>query len=290
VKYCIAITAGKPEAALRQIVKLNAQYESKDVALTPAELDSLSRLVDRLKTYDYSTPASLSLSTDLESVTSALLKAGTQWQPPLNRLAGLDLLRLLAASVMSFPVDPVEHVLTSGAFDAGNSKLAMMAIRFFLNLVYGSDAGRELFAKHLDAIVSAVKTATQLAPSDASLAMAITTFYVNLAVFIISPEQSSSDNLDHVLTLLEQLKELLSSLPTANHKVGSSELQQTTEPAFRGIMALGTVIVGMKNEDLIDAAKQIFDIPGLLATLEDRGFLQEPRFGDIVVEMQGALR
>jgi phospholipase A-2-activating protein len=290
VTYCIGITAGKPEAALRQIVKLNTQYESTDVALTPAELDSLSSLVDRLKTYDFSTPASLSLSTVPESVSSALQKAGTQWQPPSNRLAGLDLLRLLAASATSFAVDPVEYVLTSGAFDAGNSKLAMMAIRFFLNLVYGSDAGRELFAKHLDAIVSAVKTATPLAPLDASLAMAITTFYVNLAVFITSPEQFSSDNLDHVLTLLEQLKELLSSLPTVNHKVGSSELQQTTEPAFRGIMALGTVIVGMKNEDLIDAAKQIFDIPGLLATLEDRGFLQEPRFGDIVVEIKGALR
>jgi phospholipase A-2-activating protein len=290
VKYCIAITAGKPDAALRQIVKLNAQYESKELALTPTELESLSSLVDRLKTYDFSKPASLSLSTLLESVTSALLKAGMQWQPPLNRLAGLDLLRLLAASVTSFPVDPVEHVLTSGAFAAGNSKLAMMAIRFFLNLVYGSDAGRVLFAKHLDAIVSAVKTATPLAASDASLAMAITTFYVNLAVFITSPEQSSSDNLDHGLTLLEQLKELLSSLPTVNHKVGSSELQQTTEPAFRGIMALGTVVVGMKNEDLIDAAKQIFDIPGVLATLKDRGFLQEPRFGDIVVEIQSALR
>jgi len=171
VRYCIAITAGKPDAALRQIVKLNAQYETKDMALTPTELDSLSSLVDRLKTYDFSKPASLSLTTLLDSVTSALLKAGTQWEPPSNRLAGLDLFRLLAVSVTSFPIDPVEAVLTSGAFAAGNSKLAMMAIRFFLNLVYGSPAGRTLFANHLDAIAKAVKSATPLATTDASLAM-----------------------------------------------------------------------------------------------------------------------
>jgi phospholipase A-2-activating protein len=290
VKYCIAITAGKPDAALRQIVKLNAQYESEDMALTPTELDSLSSLVDRLKSYDFSKPASLSLTTLLDLVTAALLKAGTQWEPPSNRLAGLDLFRLLAASVTSFPIDPVEAVLTSGAFAAGNSKLAMMAIRFFLNLVYGSPAGRTLFANHLDAIVKAVKSATPLATSDASLAMAVTTFYVNLAVFVTSPEQTSAENLDHGLTILEQLRELLSSLPKVEHKPGSNELQQTTEPAFRGIMALGTVIVGMKNQDLVDAAKHIFDVPGLLSLLKDRGFLQEPRFGDIVKEIQDVLR
>lgn len=290
VKNYIAITAGKPDAALRQLFKLNTHYESRDIALTSAELDSLSSLVDRLKTYDFAKPASLSLSTLLESATSALLKAGAEWDPASNRLAGLDLLRLLAASVTSFPVDPVGHVLSSGAFEAGNSKLAMMAIRFFLNLAYGSDAGRVLFAKHLDHIMNAVESATPLAASDASLAMAVTTFYVNVAVFITSPEQAGLDNLDHGLAVLEQLKELLSSLPTVSHKVGSSELQQTTEPAFRGIMALGTVIVGMKSEDLVDAAKQIFDIAGLLGTLKDRGFLQEPRFGDIVLEIQSALR
>jgi phospholipase A-2-activating protein len=290
VKYCIAIIAGKPDAALRQIVKLNAQYESKDMVLNPTELDSLSSLVDRLKSYDFSKPASLSLTTLLDSVTAALLKAGTQWEPPSNRLAGLDLFRLLAASVTSFPIDPVEAVLNSGAFAAGNSKLAMMAIRFFLNLVYGSPAGRTLFANHLDAIVEAVKSATPLATSDASLAMAVTTFYVNLAVFITSPEQAPADNLDHGLTILEQLRELLSSFPKVEHKPGSNELQQTTEPAFRGIMALGTVIVGMKNQDLVDAAKHIFDVPGLLSLLKDRGFLQEPRFGDIIREIQDALR
>jgi phospholipase A-2-activating protein len=290
VKYCIAITAGKPDAALRQMIKLNAQYESKDMALTATELDSLSSLVDRLKTYDFSKPASLSLSTLLNSVTSALLKAGTQWDPPSNRLAGLDLLRLLAASVTSFPTDPVSAVLTSGAFAAGNAKLAMMAIRFFLNLLYGSPAGRSLFAHHLDDIIIAVKSSTPLAASDASLAMAITTFYVNLAVFITSPEQAGADNLDHGLTVLEQMKDLLSALPAVAHKSGSSELQQTTEPAFRGIMALGTVIVGMKSEDLTDAAKHIFDVPGLLGDLRERGFLQEPRFGDIVKEIQGALK
>ena len=290
VKYCIAITAGKPDAALRQIIKLNAQYESKDMALTATELDSLSSLVDRLKTYDFSKPASLSLSTLLNSVTSALLKAGTQWDPPSNRLAGLDLLRLLAASVTSFPTDPVSAVLTSGAFAAGNTKLAMMAIRFFLNLLYGSPAGCSLFAHYLDEIIIAVKSATPLAASDASLAMAITTFYVNLAVFITSPEQAGADNLDHGLTILEQMKDLLSALPAVAHKSGSSELQQTTEPAFRGIMALGTVIVGMKSEDLTDAAKHIFDVPGLLGGLRERGFLQEPRFGDIVKEIQGALK
>jgi phospholipase A-2-activating protein len=290
VKYCIAITAGKPDAALRQIVKLNAQYESTDIALTATELDSLSSLVDRLKTYDFSKSASLTLSTLLDSVISALLKCGMGWTPPSSRLAGLDLLRLLAASITSFPSDPVPAVLTSGAFAAGNSKLAMMAIRFLLNLVYGSPAGRSLFASHLDQIVEAVKSATPLAASDASLAMAITTFYVNLAVFITSPEEASNDHLDHGLTILEQVKDLLSALPAVAHKPGSSELQQTTEPAFRGIMALGTVIVGMKNEDLTDAAKQIFDVPGLLAGLKDRGFLQEPRFGDIVKEIQVALK
>lgn len=74
------------------------------------------------------------------------------------------------------------------------------------------------------------------------------------------------------------------------NKPGSSELQQTTEPAFRGIMALGTVIVGMRSEDLRDAAKQIFDVLGLLAGLKEKGFLGEPRFGDIVREIQAALK
>jgi phospholipase A-2-activating protein len=292
-KDYLSITLGKPAAAFRQVVKINSESASP---LTASDLENLEIVSKQLETYSFSSKPSLASTPALTASIVAALKFGTEVQPIGSRLAGLDFLRFLAAAVTAFPyeADVVETVVHSGVFDPSfmksNNKLAMISIRLFSNLLYGSVSGREMVHAHSDILIQHLQSTSPIASTDVSVAIALTTFYLNLAVFITSDKLSDPErSADRGLTMVEELVKILSSFPAADHKPTAPPLAQTTEPAYRGLMALGTVIIGLRREEVTMAAKEIFNVPQMLDSMKGKGFLAEPRFATVVREIRAAL-
>lgn len=300
-KQYLAIVMGKPSAALGQIVKRNNEYTGTDGQLSAAELASLTTLSQQLDKYNFQASPSLPASPTLSSAILALLKVVTQWQPPSNRLAGLDLLRFIAVAAQDFPdvevdgLDVVASVLGSGIFDSdfifSNSKPAMVAGRFLSNALYGSPAGRGMVREHIDNIIASMKPMKSLTTSDHMVAIALTTLYMNLAVLITTDKTVDADtSASYGLSLLEELIALLRGFPAVDHTANAQPSAQSTEPAYRAFVALGTVIVGLGRSDLKVAAKEILDVPGVLNQLKAKKYLEEPRFKQVAVELTEALR
>lgn len=302
-KDYLSIVTGKPEASYRQILKLNSQYAAagdSGSTLSESELDTLSGVFKRLESYTFTSQASIEPTPAFDASVPIAVKIATQWQPPQNRLAGLDMLRFLAAAVKNYPEIKVHGenlvalVAKSGIFGkdmlASNAKLPMIAIRFFSNLVYSSELGKGLLEAEYDLLVSTVKLATPMAIADVALAVAVTTFYLNLAVYCTSRTMLNRDETsDRALTVLEELQKLLSSFPAVDPQLTGTALQQATEPVFRAVVGLGTILTGLKDEQITMAAKDIFDIPATLNEVKAKGLLKEPRFQGLTSEIMAAL-
>lgn len=294
-KQYLSIVMGKPVTAYEQVSKKNAEYGETDAALTKSQLQALSNVAQQLAKCDFSRPASLGSSKELESVLPSLTKAATQWQPPNNRLAPLDLLRFLAAALKTIPtagadsVDPVAAILGSNIFDASNistnAKLVMMSVRFFANLLCGS--GKSLVDEHLDSIIDSLKPANKLAQSDNNVAIALTTLYVNMAVFLTSSKDQEVA-VARGFQILEEVSQLLSAFPPVNHSAGAAPAGQSTEPAYRALVALGTVVVGLQHSDIKEAAKMM-DVGAIIGELRTKKYLNEPRFQALVDQIQSSL-
>ncbi|KIW89716.1 uncharacterized protein Z519_09872 [Cladophialophora bantiana CBS 173.52] len=302
-KEYLPVVIGKPSAAMAQINKKNTEYAGNEMSLQPEEVHALTDVAQQLEKYNFSSPPSLPSSPSLRSSIPALMKIATQWQPPANRLAGLDLLRFIAAAAKDFPaeevevVDAVAGILGSGIFDDSfvrtNNKLAMIAMRFFSNLLYGSPGGREIVKENVDNIIESLKPLTRFASSDVSVAIALTTLYLNIAVLTTSSTApgDADKNANYALDLLGELSKLLLSFPAVNHSSSSSNpASQSTEPAYRSLVALGTILVGFSRGELKSAAKEVFDVPVVLRKLKEGRYLEEPRFRAVVGEIESALR
>lgn len=299
-KEYLSVVIGKPTAAMAQIVKKNSEYSDPSVALAPGELQTLSTMAEQLQNYNFSGKPSFTL--DVGASVNHLGKIVTRWEPPANRLAGLDLLRFIAAAAQEFPrsfrgdVDVVAAVLGSGIFDErflrDNNKLAMVATRFFSNLLYGSSSGRDQVENNLEAVVQSVKPLSRSAYSDVSVAIALTTLYLNIAVLVSTPARNAEANASIALDLLGELSSLLSSFPTVDHSASSSNpATQSTEPAYRSLVALGTILVFFKSDtELKSAAKDVFEVPAVLDKLRAGKYLDEPRFRTVAGEIEAALR
>ncbi|RMD39666.1 hypothetical protein DV735_g5461, partial [Chaetothyriales sp. CBS 134920] len=296
----LSIVLGKPTAAAEQIAKRNAEYKDTDAALSPAQLEILSTIAEQLSTYNFQGKPSYTGPPELSILLPSLVQSATQWQPPANRLAVLDLLRFLAAALRTIPssdrdddVDLVAAVLGSGIFDpdqlTANSKLVMLALRLFANLLYGN--GKELVETHIDEIIESLKPIVALASSDVNVAIAYTTTALNLAVLITAPGTKTDPDISahRGLSLVEELSKFVAGLPSVDHKPSASANQQSTEPAYRALVALGTLIVGLRRDEVREAARSVFEIPKLLTGLKSKKYLDEPRFQAVVAELKAAL-
>jgi phospholipase A-2-activating protein len=294
-KQYLSIVMGKPVTAYEQIAKKNADYGETDAALSQSELKALSATAQQLAKYDFSKPSTLEPSKDLNTALPSLIKAATQWQPPNNRLAPLDLLRFLAVSLKSLPsagddaIDPIAAILGSDIFEessiGANSKLVMMSIRLFSNLLCG--AGKALVDEHLDAIIDSLKPASKAAQNDNNIAVALTTLYVNMAV-LLSSSKEHEVAVARGFQILEEINQLLASFPAVNHSAGAAPAGQSTEPAYRALVALGTVIVGLQHPDIKEAAKMM-DVPASLGQLQTKQYLREPRFQALASQIRSSL-
>ena len=296
-KSYISIVLGKPTAAAEQISKRNADYGDTDMAMSKAELESLSAIAQQLSKYKFQGPPSFVGPSEIMLLMPSLVKAATQWQPPANRLAVLDILRFLAAALKMFPpveadgIDIVAAILGSEIFDAdnlaANSKLIMISLRLFSNLLYGS--GKDLIEEHIDEIIESLKPVGALAKSDNNVAIAYTTCCLNLAVFITTSKSDPDINAHRGLSLVEELGRLLAAVPAVNHAAFASAQQQSTEPAYRGLVALGTIIVGLKRDEIKEASNSVFEVPQMLDGLRQKKYLDEPRFQGVAAQIRSSL-
>lgn len=301
-KEYLSVVIGKPPAALAQVVKKNNEYAGTAEALDSSAIKCLTDYTQQLEKHNFSGNPSIAWEPTLGTAIELLTTVATTWQPPANRLAALDLLRFMAAAVKDFPNsqtsggrDNVGAILETEAFDErfmrDNNKLAMITMRYFSNLLYGSASGRDLIKPNIGKIIDSLKPVAPFAASDVSVAIALTTLYLNLSVYITSSPSDLKSSASHALELLSDLPQLLSSFPAVNHSSASSNpSSQSTEPAYRSLVALGTILVFFKaDSELKSAAKEIFDVPGTLAKLKKGKYLDEPRFRTVNDEIVAAL-
>lgn len=297
----LSIIMGKPAAAFGQIVKRHNAYEDLVGKLTDDEFQSLSKVSQQLEKHNFQAKPSIPDSITLTTAVKALFKIVTEWQPPSNRLAGLDLLRFIAAAAADFPYVEVEDqdilysIFDSGIFEhefvATNAKPAMVAVRFISNILYGSPAGRKLMRGYFKSTITHISPLKSIAVYDQPVAIALSTLYMNLSVLITTDKTIDADaKADYGLLLMEEATELLRNFPAVDHSAGANPSAQSTEPAYRTLMALGNIIVSLGNSELTSAAKEILDVPGLLNQLKTKKYLEEPRFNHLSVQVTETLR
>lgn len=294
-KEYLSIVLGKPSAAMGQISKLNA---ASNKPLSSDELQSISSLATTLDKHNFQAKPSLQ-SKAIEPALSPLLKIISTWEPLKSRLAALDLFRFIAAATPEFPVpedDSLTALFQSPIFSSeaisANNKLAMIGYRCFANLMYGSDTGRVVTQVYTDEVISHLKNGAQVfSPSiDVGFAVAHATLALNIAVLIISEKTEQSQQ--QALQLTELLVHVLSTFPTVDH-AGSNPLAQTTEPAYRALMALGTIMFGFKSsDDIKKAAKSMYNVERVLGPdgLKGKKYTDEPRFKRVIAEITRVLK
>ena len=286
----LSIKTANLKTIQKKIEELNNQLingGSKELALNPAQVESLQALIQQLEQSPNSTIAPTPITTTGLEVVLTII---TTWPPP-QRLPGLDLLRLLSAATPA-PAELgtssagegetlVSLLDRSGVFSNTDASSplphpnnTMLAVRALANL-FDTAPGRLLASTHFDQIHTLVNPLAKSSSntSNRNLTIAIATLYINYAVLFTSPDlPPSSATGDRALTLLD---DLASMLTTASD----------SEAIYRCLVAAGTLV--LSGEEAQMAAKEVFDLPGAMAKAEGR--VKEPRVKGVVAEIRKLL-
>ncbi|CAG8285752.1 hypothetical protein PENNAL_c0007G09559 [Penicillium nalgiovense] len=280
-KTYLSIRSANLKVITKKLQELNAQLVSdgsKDVALSPSEVETVVALCGQLDSSQQ-----LQASPEVESGVPLILKIVTTW-PAAKRLPGLDILRLLAAaapftaSAEYKDENVVSGVISSGVFESPlNVNNAMLAMRTFANL-FETTAGRDLAIASFDQILAGVKSA--LASSGESpnrnLTIAITTLYINFAVYLTSEGRNQSpESAERGLVLLEELIRIIAG-------------EKDSEAVYRALVALGTLVTAL-GEEVRSAAKEVYEVESVLSRASASGPGKEPRIKGIISEIRNAL-
>lgn len=280
-KTYLSIKSANLKVVAKKLQELNAQLVSsgsKDVSLGPSEVDIVVSLCSQLES-----SSNLKPSPTVESGINLVFKVATKW-PAANRLPGLDLLRLLAAAT---PVtatadyngqDLVSGIQSSGVFNPPlNANNAMLSVRMLANL-FETDSGRQLAVSKFDQILGAIKPAlasSGTAPNR-NLTIAVATLYINYAVYFSSEGRASApESAERGLVLVEELSKILS-------------VEKDSEAVYRSLVALGTLIKAL-GEEVKTAAKEIYDVGGILGKVSGSGIGKEPRIKGVVGELRESM-
>ena len=280
-KIYLSIRSANLKVITKKLQELNAQLVSdgsKEIALSPAEVETVIALCGQLESSQQ-----LKDTPEVESGVPLILKIVTTW-PAANRLPGLDILRLLAGA-SSFTAkaeyqdeNVVSGVISSGVFDSPfNVNNAMLAMRTFANL-FETTEGRDLSINSFDQILAGVKSA--LSNSGASpnrnLTIAITTLYINFAVYLTSEGRNQTpESAERGLVLLEELTRIVAG-------------ETDSEAVYRALVALGTLVTAL-GEEVKSAAKEVYEIQSVLARVLASGPGKEPRIKGVIGEIREAL-
>ncbi|KAF3480082.1 uncharacterized protein GIQ15_05429 [Arthroderma uncinatum] len=277
----LSIKSANLKAIQKKISELNSQLissGSKDISLAPLEMEAVSALCSQLEQ-----PSTLSKSPVVEATIPLLVKISTSW-PAGNRLPGLDLLRLLAAaSPLAATWDQGEGnlvalIISSGVFDAPLSpNNTMLAIRMLANF-FETDPGRTLVAGCFEEVTNKIGSvmSDSVGTGNRNVTIAATTLYINLAVYLTTKERvDTPEASEHGLVLLDQLTKVLMK-------------EKDSEAVYRGLVALGTLVVGLDYE-IRAAAKEIYELERTLTRVLDAGFGREPRVKGVISEIRVAI-
>jgi phospholipase A-2-activating protein len=282
-KSYLSIKTANIKVIVTKLTELNEQLVSsgnKDYSYNPSELNALVNFCNYLE----NTASFPKDPADVETGILLVMKAALRW-PPASRLPGLDLLRLLAAAT---PVtaqirfegqDVVDAIQQSGAFQSPISvNNAMLAIRFFANL-FDTPLGGNLAASKFDDILRMVSSATTAAgaPSNRNVTIAATTLYINYAVYFTSQLRTeSAESGERALQLLEELSKIFGT-------------EKDSEAVYRGLVALGTLVVA-SGEEVKSVAKDIYELDKILSKVSSSSAGREPRVKGVIGEIRDALR
>jgi phospholipase A-2-activating protein len=261
----------------KKIEQLNQKLISegrKDLSLNPTELAVLKNVLKDLKSSG-TTQSSQAVSEGL----SLAIKLMTAW-PYSDRLPGLDLLRLLAVAprtaTYTHPrggniINILEASITEQKPPAENN--LMMAIRAFANL-FGSEEGRTLAFAEFDKILSIADTPSSRDTRNRNLLLAVTTLYINYAVFLSSSGgQRDASSFKHALNLLDTLSKIINS-------------QNDPEVIYRTLIATGTLL-GLSN-GIRTIAKGIYSIEKTITIAI--GKAADARIRNVAGEIMASLR
>lgn len=265
----------------KKIEELNQQLvseSSKDLALTPSMLSTLSDIVSPLEASLAN--ASPQSNPAINSSVEIILTLIARW-PASHVLPALDLLRLLTASTPAAATyrspngeSIIDILSTSGVFgDQDRPNNIMLATRVFSNL-FETPAGRTLADEQFDRIHQLVKDASAGSSSNRNLSIAVATLYVNYAVLLTSePHASMPSSIDRGLTLVEGLTALIRA-------------STDSEAVYRALVAFGTLL-GL-GEEVQMAGNEIYDAEGALKKAEQA--VKEPRVKGVIGEIRELLR
>lgn len=280
-KTYLSIRSANTKVITKKLKELNDKFLSegdKSIALNSEELETVVALCGQLETSQ-----KLSDSPAVQSAIPLVFDIATKW-PTANRLPGLDLLRLLAAATNTTATteydgaDLITGILSSGVFDAPlNVNNAMLSVRIFANL-FETDSGRNLAIQTFDQVVSGVKSALVNSASapNRNLTIAITTLYINFAVYLTSEGRAQTpEAAERGLVLLEELIKIISR-------------EKDSEAVYRGLVALGTLVQALGAE-VKSAAKEIYEVKNVLTRVSASGAGKEPRIMGVISEITAIL-
>jgi phospholipase A-2-activating protein len=264
-KTYLDITTANHKVVLKKFQEFNQKVIDegrKDLSLNPTDIKQLEATVAALEKANEKgiEPAGIDL----------IVKAATQW-PPDKRLPALDLLRLLFA--FSVPVtylhlqQPILQLLAdSGVFDiASPTNNTMMAVRSLSNL-FKTEEGRTVANDEFDRLHAFI--APFITSSNRNLIIAVTTLYINYAVFL-----SSNNNADRALTLLDDLSKILNSATDS-------------EAVYRALVATGTVL--SLSDDYCEAGRDVFQLVPAVHHAAEK--VKEPRIKTVTAEILEKLK
>lgn len=281
-KTFLSIKSANLKVISKKLGELNQQLESagsKDLALSPSEMDTVSAMCSQLETSRPFKDTSL-----VESGIESLFKIATEW-PPANRLPGLDLLRVLAAATpLMATMDYGEQDLISGIQSGGifdppiNVNNAMLSVRMMANL-FETEAGRHLAVTKFDKIIGMIQPALNDSGGapNRNLTIAVATLYINYAVFSTSEGRGSSpESSERGLILVERLAKMLSD-------------EKDSEAVYRSLVALGTLIKELGDE-VRSAATEVYEVGKILDRISGTSLGKEPRVKGVIDEIKESIR
>ncbi|KAF7904436.1 hypothetical protein EAF00_001770 [Botryotinia globosa] len=241
-EYLSIIVASVPkmQKKIEEVNKALINDGQKGVSLNPEELEVLQTLRKHLESTG-ATNTSQSVSGGLDLA----IKLSTHW-PYKDRLAGLDLLRLLAiapetATFRSNDGQSIIDVFSQAALESSppSENHVMMAVRGFAN-IFDSTEGRQLATGNFDKVHDLIKTAIQTS-TNRNLLVAATTVYINYAVLFTETDP----DFEQVLAVLDIVTSILKT-------------QVDSEVIYRGLVALGTLLT--VGDEIREAGKDVYGV------------------------------
>lgn len=286
----------------KKVFELNEKRQSSDAefSLSAAELEYLKEL---FKQFEQLGPSSgdLEPTPALQASLPVLVKMATTWTPPADRLAALDVLRVLCLKTPELAKHDFDGqtlvgvVLASGAFDApavaSAPNVCMTAVRTFSNL-YCTESGRTLIAAEhtFDNILTQVKNVTMSKASSPHIVLATATYYLNTAIFLTAPDNSRQpESFERGLLVIEAAVKMLDGIHI-EARVTGDDLKNRSEPIRRLLHAVGTLLIALGEGEIKSVADEVYELTRVLDGLKSRGITRDPRIPPLISQIKAALR